>query len=132
MNSRAGPAWEAEGHRRRHEQAFRDWFGLQAAQASLLADLHEAQGAIVSAPRAKRVRQALQVQVHLLRRAMDPGAVRTRSGRGYELTEAGLAECRRALDEASAVSASASARQDGGSAEARRPAPAVCAHAPTR
>ena len=81
--------------------AFREWFGLTRAQSDLLAVLFAANGAVLSPAQwgaAAGVAPG-SITFHLvdIRRALEAEAVDTEPGRGYRLTEEGLAECRDAL-----------------------------------
>lgn len=81
--------------------AFRVWFGLTPAQAELLLALYDAQGEPMSpqalGEAAGVSARAVTFHVVDIRRALEPEALDTEPGRGYCLTEEGLAECRAAL-----------------------------------
>jgi len=81
--------------------AFREWFGLRPAEADLLVSLFEANGALVKshvlAAMAKVSPPSVPVLLVRLRSALETEAIDCERGRGYRLTEIGLAECRNAL-----------------------------------
>jgi hypothetical protein len=81
--------------------AFREWFGLTRAQASLLAALFAAQGGLMTARQLAAAGgvAAGAITYHLVdvRRALEAEGLDTEPGCGYRLTEVGLAECREAL-----------------------------------
>jgi hypothetical protein len=84
-----------------------EWFGLQPAEARILAALYVAGGrersrdALAVASRSSR--KALSVRVYHIRRAMEPEAIDGAAGRGYWLTEVGMAECATAIAEIAKV-----------------------------
>jgi hypothetical protein len=65
--------------------AFGHWFGLKRSEVSILVALYQSAG------------EFMWVRVSRLRQALECEAVDSVPGRGYCLTEVGVAECQRAL-----------------------------------
>lgn len=82
--------------------AFREWFGLSPLEAEMLSVLYSA-GAAVFTPRAllasrlKTTPGTVPVHMTFVREALETEAIDNEPGRGYRLTDAGMAECRAAL-----------------------------------
>jgi hypothetical protein len=81
--------------------AFREWFGLTRAQANILAELYAAAGGFRTSRElgAAAGTAAGSAPFHLvdIRKALEVEAVDSEPGRGYRLTDEGMAECRDAL-----------------------------------
>ncbi|HUZ12640.1 MAG TPA: helix-turn-helix domain-containing protein [Caulobacteraceae bacterium] len=81
--------------------AFREWFGLRAAEAGILAALYQTSAGFLSAAQLARLAAVTpgSVSVHMvsLRQALDTEAIDSERRRGYRLTDEGRAECREAL-----------------------------------
>lgn len=96
-----GMRWDLVRH------SFMDWFGVERATADALVFLWGAQGEAVPVGQlSAELRQgrplstnAVEVRICALRRAMEGEAVDTLPGGGYCLTDIGLAECDKALDQ---------------------------------
>ena len=84
-----------------YAMAFREWFGLTRAQANILAALYVADGAFRSQSELGAAAGIApgSAPFHLvdIRRALEVEAVDSEPGKGYRLTQGGLAECRDAL-----------------------------------
>lgn len=100
--------WSDHGVRRDIlRAAFGDWFGLEGASADVLIALFDRQGnplswqALATAADSHRppTRGALHQRICILRKAMECEAVDCDEVGGYSLTEVGVAECRKALQD---------------------------------
>jgi hypothetical protein len=84
---------------------FKDWLAVKPAAGRALAVLYEAAGELVPIEDMLRstgqTRNGLYLSTRDLRQTMDRGAIKNEHGVGYRLTEVGMAECRRALADAS-------------------------------
>jgi len=87
-------------------RVLQEWFGVELGSARLAAALFEQNGrwmnktAMVVASGRSPADMALCLKQ--LRAAMEPGAVGFAAGAGYRMTEVGLADCRRGLEDAAA------------------------------
>ncbi len=81
--------------------AFREWFGLTRAAADLLVALYDARGELMTVRELAAAAGVApgSVTFHLVdvRAALEAEALDTERGKGYRLSEEGLAECRDAL-----------------------------------
>ncbi|HYF06362.1 MAG TPA: hypothetical protein VD970_01990 [Acetobacteraceae bacterium] len=92
---------------------FAEWFGVGPAAARVCSTLYEAQGAVVPFPAlmaaGRQGRNGLNLSIKRLRAAMDPGSIGNVHGRGFYMTEIGLADCHAALRDAFARACEAAA-----------------------
>jgi hypothetical protein len=81
--------------------AFGHWFGLKRSEVSILVALYQSAGEFIGfkdlATSERISPDAMWVRVSRLRQALECEAVDSVPGRGYCLTEVGVAECQRAL-----------------------------------
>lgn len=86
--------------------AFREWFGLSPAEADILVALYTAGGQFIQTDDVLPAHYApftLRQRVMNLRRALEVEAIDFVRGCGYRLTDVGLAECQRAIEEVKAA-----------------------------
>lgn len=87
-----------------HTEAFREWFGMEPAPASMIALMFELNAELVSYDLAEErlgmKRPHVRCAMSDVRNAMDFGSYVSNYGVGYRLTQQGLRECRAALADA--------------------------------
>lgn len=100
--------WVVTGLRRDLVQiTFEEWFGITGAQSEVLVAMYEAGGemrkykdlAMLVSSHRPPSRNAFEVRIHELRKALESEAIDTGPAGLYGLTEIGMAECRKAMAE---------------------------------